>query len=104
MAQYRATVRRLAIATLASAPVISMLLLTRSRNSRSSFAGVVPLSAAHLDGANVKLTLDCFHSINEAGTTRPTDNWYGAEPVIDSWLGAVADELRNQRARKFLPI
>jgi len=65
--------------------------------------GVVPLNSAHLDGANVQLTLGCFHSINEAGTTRPTDDWYGAEPVVDSWLAAVAEQLRAQAVRKVLP-
>ena len=64
----------------------------------------MPLNSAHLDGANQQLTLDCFHSINEAGTTNPTDNWYGAEPVVDAWLGAVATELRTQRVRQLLPL
>jgi len=51
--------------------------------------GIVPLSSAHLDGAT-QLTLDCFHSLAEPGTARPTDEWYAAEPVIDQWLSTVA--------------
>lgn len=58
--------------------------------------GIVPLNSAHLDGAT-QLTLDCFHSIAEPGTARPTDEWYAAEPVIDQWLSTVAAELRKQR-------
>lgn len=65
--------------------------------------GIVPLSSAHLDGAT-QITLDCFHSIAEPGTAKPTDNWYAAEPVIDQWLGAVANELRWQRVRELLPV
>ena len=58
--------------------------------------GVVPLASAHLDGADAQLTLDCYHSINEAGTARPTDDWYGAEKRIDEWLGTVAEALSAQ--------
>jgi len=64
---------------------------------------IVPLSSAHLDGAT-QITLDCFHSIAEPGTAKPTDNWYAAEPIIDQWLGAVANELRWQRVRELLPL
>ena len=34
-----------------------------------------------------------LHSINEAGTTLPTDRWYGSEQVVDRWLGAVRQEV-----------
>ena len=61
--------------------------------------GVVPLVSAHLDGADAQLTLDCYHSINEAGTTRPTDDWYGAERRIDEWLGTVAEALDAQQPK-----
>lgn len=54
--------------------------------------GVVPLMSAHLDGAT-QLTLNCFHSINEAGTTNPTDEWYAAEKFIDEWLSVLASKL-----------
>jgi hypothetical protein len=40
--------------------------------------GVVPLSHAHLSGAE-RITLDCFHSIQ-------SDNWYGGDSIIDKWL------------------
>ena len=62
--------------------------------------GVVPLDWSILagnddgtgDGA-IHLTLDnVLHSINEAGTTIPTDRWYGAEDVVDRWLPAVLEE------------
>ena len=66
--------------------------------------GVVPLNSAHLADANAALTLRCYHSINEAGTTLPTDDWYGAEGVVDAWLGAVAEQLRLQRLRGLLPL
>ena len=60
--------------------------------------GVVPLASAHLDSADAQLTLDCYHSIHEAGTTRPTDDWYGSERRIDEWLGTVAEALDAQQA------
>ena len=48
--------------------------------------GVIPVAVAHLDGAR-QLTLEnVLHSINEAGTTLPTDRWYGSEAVVDRWL------------------
>jgi hypothetical protein len=62
--------------------------------------GVVPLEWSVLasngegtgDGA-VHLSLEnVLHSINEAGTTIPTDRWYGAEDVVDRWLPAVLEE------------
>jgi hypothetical protein len=66
--------------------------------------GVVPLASAHLEGANAQVTLRCFHSINQAGTTLPTDDWYGAEGVVDQWLGAVATELRFQQLKELVPV
>ena len=48
--------------------------------------GVVPLEWTQLEGSK-QLRLDgVLHSINEAGTTIPTDRWYGSEGVIDRWL------------------
>jgi len=41
--------------------------------------GVVPLQAAHLDGATQLLLNGVYHSINEP------DNWYGSLNVIDQW-------------------
>ena len=44
-----------------------------------------------LDGAT-KLKLDgVLHSSNEAGTTMPTDRWYGSERVVDRWLPAAIE-------------
>jgi len=54
--------------------------------------GVVPLEWSLLEGSR-QLSLDgVFHSINEAGTTLPTDRWYGAEAIIDQWLPTVLEE------------
>ncbi len=54
--------------------------------------GVVPLDWAMLEGST-QLRLDnVVHSINEAGTTDPTDRWYGAEKSIDLWLPTVLKE------------
>lgn len=48
----------------------------------------VPLAYAHLEGAR-QITLDgVFHSVDKP------QEWYGAEEVVDSWLGPVVDELR----------
>jgi pimeloyl-ACP methyl ester carboxylesterase len=48
--------------------------------------GVIPTTIAHLEGAQ-QITLDgVLHSINEAGTTMPTDSWYGSEKIVDLWL------------------
>jgi pimeloyl-ACP methyl ester carboxylesterase len=63
--------------------------------------GVVPISIAHLDGAE-HITLDgVIHSINEAGTTLPTDSWYGSEKVVDLWLNKTI-EIINSRYFNFL--
>ena len=58
---------------------------------------VVPLSAAHLPEADLQLTLPCRHSINVAGTSVPTDDWYGAERWVDAWLGPALDVVSKPR-------
>jgi hypothetical protein len=55
--------------------------------------GVVPFDWTQLDGAKQIRLDDVVHSINEAGTTMPTDRWYGSETVIDRWLPTVLEEL-----------
>eukprot|EP00614_Pseudopedinella_elastica_P029200 CAMPEP_0172632430 /NCGR_PEP_ID=MMETSP1068-20121228/184317_1 /TAXON_ID=35684 /ORGANISM="Pseudopedinella elastica, Strain CCMP716" /LENGTH=599 /DNA_ID=CAMNT_0013443829 /DNA_START=97 /DNA_END=1896 /DNA_ORIENTATION=+ len=71
--------------------------------------GVVPVCAAHLgprspDAAvksSVQLTLPgVLHSINEAGTTEPTDRWYGAEPAMDAWMPLVLKAARSSVAMR----
>jgi pimeloyl-ACP methyl ester carboxylesterase len=48
--------------------------------------GIIPVRCAHLEGAE-QITLEgVTHSINEPGTTLPTDRWYGSEDVVDRWL------------------
>ncbi|CAJ1942338.1 unnamed protein product [Cylindrotheca closterium] len=67
--------------------------------------GVVPFDWSQLDGSR-KIKLDgVLHSINEAGTTIPTDRWYGSEAIIDSWLPSVLDEagLSQAKAKGFDP-
>lgn len=61
--------------------------------------GVVPVCAAHLpDTAATRLDLPtALHSINIPGTVLPTDQWYGAEPFVDAWLGEVLRQLRGER-------
>lgn len=51
--------------------------------------GVVPLSYTQLDGAEQIVLEGVLHSINEAGTTLPTERWYGSEGVLDRWLPQV---------------
>ena len=58
---------------------------------------VVPFSAAHLPEADLQLTLPCRHSINVAGTSVPTDDWYGAERWVDAWLGPALDVVSKPR-------
>ena len=54
--------------------------------------GVVPFEWSQLDGAR-QIKLDgVLHSINEAGTTIPTDRWYGSDGIIDAWLPTVLEE------------
>ena len=60
--------------------------------------GVIPVGCAHLPGA-LQLTLDgVLHSINEAGTTLPTERWYGSESVVDRWLEPTLAELKKVEA------
>ena len=54
--------------------------------------GVVPLEWTQLEGSKKIELPGVLHSINEAGTTLPTDRWYGSEKVIDGWLPAVLEE------------
>lgn len=54
--------------------------------------GVVPLEWALLEGSRTIVLDGVLHSINEAGTTLPTDRWYGAEDVVDRWLFEALDE------------
>lgn len=55
--------------------------------------GVVPVEWSMLEGAR-QIELDgCLHSINEAGTTMPTDRWYGSEKGIDRWLPVVVNDM-----------
>lgn len=56
--------------------------------------GVIPIPVAHLEGAE-QITLDgVLHSINEAGTTMPTDRWYGSEKIVDLWLSKTLTTLK----------
>jgi len=60
--------------------------------------GVIPVGCAHLPGAR-QLTLDgVLHSINEAGTTLPTERWYGSEKIVDLWLEPTMAELKKVEA------
>mmetsp|Transcript_11796 Transcript_11796/g.26213 ORF Transcript_11796/g.26213 Transcript_11796/m.26213 type:complete len:132 (+) Transcript_11796:1-396(+) len=61
--------------------------------------GVVPLQASHLNGAEQLTLKDCLHSINIAGTTRPTDKSYLCEGQVDAWLSLVAKALADKRQR-----
>lgn len=54
--------------------------------------GVVPFAWTQLEGSRQIELEGVVHSINEAGTTIPTDRWYGSEGVIDRWLPAVIEE------------
>lgn len=54
--------------------------------------GVVPLEWTQLEGSKQLQLSDVLHSINEAGTTFPTDRWYGSEKIIDQWLPTVMEE------------
>lgn len=60
--------------------------------------GVVPLEWTQLEGAKQIQLPDVLHSINEAGTTFPTDRWYGSEKVIDRWLPTVMEEANLKQA------
>ena len=60
--------------------------------------GVVPLEWTQLEGSRQLELPDVLHSINEAGTTFPTDRWYGSEKIIDQWLPTVMEEANLSRA------
>ncbi|KAL7540806.1 hypothetical protein ACHAWF_006786 [Thalassiosira exigua] len=54
--------------------------------------GIVPLAWSLLEGSRHLVLDGVLHSINEAGTTIPTDRWYGSDGVVDRWLGAALEE------------
>ncbi len=62
--------------------------------------GVVPLSYTQLEGATQLKLKGVLHSINEAGTTLPTERWYGSENVVDRWLPAVRAEVARAERRR----
>lgn len=53
--------------------------------------GVVPLEWSLLEGSKTIVLDGVLHSINEAGTTLPTDRWYGSDAVLDRWLQEALD-------------
>jgi len=64
--------------------------------------GVVPLEWTQLEGSKQIVLPDVLHSINEAGTTLPTDRWYGSEKIIDQWLPTVMEEAKlDQQQQQF---
>ena len=54
--------------------------------------GVVPLEWSLLEGSRTIVLDGVVHSINEAGTTLPTNRWYGADEVVDRWLSEALEE------------
>jgi len=54
--------------------------------------GVVPLEAAHLDGATQLELDDVFHSINKP------EQWYGSDEIIDQWLSVLYKEIFGKLA------
>ena len=62
--------------------------------------GVVPLPWTQLEGSKQIVLQNVLHSINEAGTTQPTDRWYGSENVVDRWLPAVLEEANINNKKK----
>lgn len=54
--------------------------------------GVVPLEWSLLEGSKTIVLDGVLHSINEAGTTLPTDRWYGSDAVLDRWLQEALEE------------
>ena len=67
--------------------------LALTGDGRALGDGVIPVGCAHLPGAK-QITLEgVVHSINEAGTTMPTDRWYGSEGVIDRWLEPALEKM-----------
>mmetsp|Transcript_20901 Transcript_20901/g.35941 ORF Transcript_20901/g.35941 Transcript_20901/m.35941 type:complete len:201 (+) Transcript_20901:755-1357(+) len=63
-----------------------------SGNGEMTGDGVVPLEWSLLEGSRTIVLDGVVHSINEAGTTIPTDRWYGAEGVVDKSLVEALDE------------
>lgn len=63
-----------------------------SGNGEITGDGVVPLDWALLEGSRRIILDGVLHSINEAGTTLPTNKWYGADEVVDRWLFDALEE------------
>eukprot|EP00584_Thalassiosira_punctigera_P001476 CAMPEP_0172531722 /NCGR_PEP_ID=MMETSP1067-20121228/5005_1 /TAXON_ID=265564 ORGANISM="Thalassiosira punctigera, Strain Tpunct2005C2" /NCGR_SAMPLE_ID=MMETSP1067 /ASSEMBLY_ACC=CAM_ASM_000444 /LENGTH=389 /DNA_ID=CAMNT_0013316125 /DNA_START=191 /DNA_END=1360 /DNA_ORIENTATION=+ len=63
-----------------------------SGNGEMTGDGVVPLEWSLLEGSSTIVLDGVLHSINEAGTTMPTDRWYGADKVVDRWLVEALEE------------
>lgn len=63
-----------------------------SGNGEMTGDGVVPLEWSLLEGSRTIILDGVLHSINEAGTTLPTDRWYGSEGVVDRWLSEALEE------------
>ena len=74
----------------ASRAAYTSYLMTCGRGDVSG-DGVVPIDWTLLDGAKQLRLPGVLHSINEAGTTLPTDRWYGSEKIVDMWLPAVRE-------------
>lgn len=51
--------------------------------------GVIPLKAAHLQGARQITIAGVRHSFNEAGTAQLAKSWYGSDEVVAEWLKAI---------------
>jgi pimeloyl-ACP methyl ester carboxylesterase len=62
--------------------------------------GVVPIPWTQLEGSKQVVLKNVLHSINEAGTTKPTDRWYGSENVVDRWLPAVLEEANINKKKR----
>lgn len=72
-----------------------------SGNGEMTGDGVVPLEWTLLEGSRTIILDGVLHSINEAGTTLPTNRWYGADEVVDRWLSeAMAEAGISINARK----
>lgn len=53
--------------------------------------GVVPLSHAHLDGAEQITINNCYHSIQ-------SNMWYGSDVIVDRWLPSVLSAYHTNHA------
>ena len=71
-----------------------------SGNGELTGDGVVPLEWSLLEGSRTIVLDGVLHSINEPGTTLPTDRWYGSEGVIDRWLNEALEEAGIIQSRK----